>query len=105
MNLNVHAHLQGVLTHLNLPLDDLILSSSSIAIVINPSRKLSSIKDHKTVAVIIGVNIHDHKDDGISFTMLPHLGSSMAEGVKNYVVKMKETILAQFNGANITEIK
>ena len=97
--------MQGVLTHLNLHLDDLILSSSSIAIVINPSRKLSSIKDHKTMAVIIGVNIHDHKDGGISFTMLPHLGSSMAEGVKNYVVKMKDTILRQFNGARITEIK
>ena len=85
-------------------LDDLICPGSSVAIAINSLRKLSWTKDPKAVAVIISVNVHGHKD-GKPFTWMPQLGSSIAEGVTKYIVTMRNTILAQFIGASITEIK
>ena len=93
---------------LNLHLDELIRPGSSVAIAVNPSRKLSWTKTPKTVAAIITVNVRGHKDGGISFTEMTNLGSSIVEGVKNYVVSMRDTILAQFiqpGAVNITEIK
>lgn len=89
---------------LNLPLDELICPGSSVVIAVNPSRKLSWTKNPKTVAAIITVNVLGH-NDGKLFTELAQLGYSMAEGVKNYVVSMKDVIQAQFIGVNITEIK
>ena len=96
--------MQSVYDGLGYHLNELICSTSSIAIIVNPSRYLSQTEDPKSMVAIISINIRGH-GDGKLFTDHPGFGSSMAEGVANYIVSMKDTILLQFMGANITEMK
>ena len=95
--------MQRVHEVLNEYLDDLVRPDSSIAFIVNTSRKLSCTKDPKTVAVIVTLNVQGHNDGGMPFTDRKKLGPSIAEGVKNYVVTIKDRILAQFT--DVTEIK
>ena len=100
--------MQSVQDTLNEDLDEVIKQKSSIIFFVNPSMKVFCAKyPSKTVAVIVTLNVRGHKDDGKPFTDKKDLDLSIAEGVKNYIIFMKELILAQFNSqfTDVTEIR
>ena len=100
--------MQSVHDALNEHLDEMVKPKSSIIFFVNPSMRLFCTKyPSKTVAVIITLTVHGHKDGGKLFTDRTNLDLSIVEGVKNYVIDMKDLILAQFNSqfTDVTEIK